>query len=152
MSTPPDDEQWLADLERRTDELREALMGWREARQEPAPPPVPGDDYEPEFEEVWDFVHDILVPEIDRALRAYEGGHAQKDMFTWQVGLLAVTVNITADSNGVLIESSMQWYARKLYNHYTYLGYVVVPLDHTDDTTMQQPKRVRIFITPVGPT
>ena len=131
MSNP--DDSWLLDLELRATELENALFAWKEGLQSGISPRAdPGDPSEPSPREVWDFVHQDLIPEIDSALNAYRSGASQQEMFTWQVGPSTVNVSIIANANGVLIDGSMPWFMRKLYNHYTHLGYRVETLEPTE--------------------
>lgn len=155
---PSDYDYWLSELERRAAWLEEELRAWRNRhRQEPDSAEVNvietiPDELEPDHDQVWAFVNDQLIPEIDRALGVYEAGGTQimSEVYAWQVGLLSVIIVIRANADGVVINSTMPWIARKLYNHYTHLGYIVEPLNHQDDHTMQRPTRVRICRRPAG--
>lgn len=139
----PDENYWLTELERRANALRNELPGFMDQRQS-EPSRQPDDVTEPEVEEVNVFVQTLLIPEIDRALASYQSGATQVEMYNWQVGPLAISIIITANPSGVVIDSTMPYFARKLYDHYTHRGYTVRPLNHKDDDTMQEPTLVRI--------
>ncbi|HEY2004778.1 MAG TPA: hypothetical protein VGH44_06740 [Candidatus Saccharimonadia bacterium] len=101
-------------------------------------------DSEPTEGQAFSYVDQLLIPEVQRALLAYEAGHMWVEMYNWQVDQRAVSVSITVDSDGVVVDSTMPWFTRHLSNWCTRQGYLLTPLNHPTGNTSMRPIRAHI--------